>query len=76
MTTTTRSEHVEWAKARALAYVDSGDLYGALASMASDLNKHPETHSPVTDTLFGLIGARHAVEGNTADMRRFIEGFN
>ncbi len=41
----TRSEHIEWCKKRALEYADKGELLTALASMASDLNKHPETQA-------------------------------
>ena len=39
----TRDEHLAWCKARALEYLDAGDLVNAVASMASDLTKHPET---------------------------------
>jgi hypothetical protein len=37
----TRAEHLQWAKARALEYVEAGDLANACASMLSDLSKHP-----------------------------------
>lgn len=71
----TREEHLSWCKKRALEYVDSGDLANAYASMASDLNKHPETerHSAIT------IGMALLMNGHldTAEkMRKFIEGFN
>lgn len=39
----TRDEHLQWAKSRALDYLDAGDINGALTSMFSDLNKHDET---------------------------------
>lgn len=39
----TRAEHVAWCKARALQYVDEGDLNNAFASLISDLGKHSET---------------------------------
>jgi hypothetical protein len=35
----TRSEHIGWAKKRALEYLDAGDLQQACASMVSDLGK-------------------------------------
>lgn len=38
-----RTEHLQWAKNRALEYVELGDFPQAIASMHSDLNKHPET---------------------------------
>lgn len=32
-----RSEHLEWAKGRALELLDAGDIGGAWASFASDM---------------------------------------
>lgn len=75
-TTETRDEHLQWAKDRALAYVDKGELENALASIASDLNKHEETHNHATDMLIALVGTSHAINGDVAGMRRFIEGFH
>jgi hypothetical protein len=67
----TRSEHVEWAKKRALEYVDRGDLVQAVASMASDLGKHPETRNhPGVLLTFTLHQPLRADE-----VRRYIEGF-
>lgn len=70
-----RSEHLQWCKDRALAYVDRGDLHNAFASMASDLGKHPDTkdHAAIN------LGMMMTMSGHldTADkMRKFIEGFN
>lgn len=39
----TRSEHIRWCKQHAREYVNEGDLSQAVASMISDLGKHPET---------------------------------
>jgi hypothetical protein len=39
---TTRAEHMKWAKDRALEYADQGDTGNAIASLMSDLGKHPE----------------------------------
>ena len=65
----TRQEHLEWCKARALAYVDRDQLLDACVSMNSDLMKHEETrrHPRIADApIFEL----------TADnVRRWIEGF-
>lgn len=72
---TTRKEHLEWCKKRALQYVDQGDLQQAFTSMASDLRKHPETenHSGMQMGMIFLMGG----ELDTPQkMRRFIEGFN
>lgn len=71
----TRTEHLEWCKKRALEYVDNGDIPQAYASMASDMNKHPETanHSAIQ------LGMQLMMTGNLStdnQMRKFIEGFN
>lgn len=71
----TRAEHLGWCKKRALRYVDAGDLGGALDSMFSDLEKHPETAGHVGAEL----GAMRLVGGflqGEEKVRRFIEGFN
>lgn len=69
----TRAEHLAWAKERALEYVTSGDPLNAIASMLSDLGKHPETERSVA------MGAVISLTVNRRDpesVRRFIEGFN
>jgi hypothetical protein len=72
---TNRAEHLQWCKDRALAYADEGDAANALASMASDLRKHPETaeHGGVA------LGTMLAMGGHLSsprDIREWIEGFN
>lgn len=71
----TREEHLAWCKQRALEYVESGDLQNAYASMASDLNKHPETqnHRAVPLGMLLLIAGHISTKD---EMKRFIEGFN
>lgn len=72
---TTRAEHLAWCKTRALAYVDSGDLKNAFASLASDLNGHPETEGHSAAQLgMMLMLAGHL--GTADQMRDFIEGYN
>lgn len=71
----TRQQHLEWCKKRALEYVDNGDTTNAFASMASDLQKHPETsgHAGM------MLGTRLLVAGHlsaSSAMREFIEDFN
>lgn len=68
----TREEHLAWAKQRALEYVDAGDLSYAVASMGSDLDKHPELGC---NPYLLLIGGLHASERDRASVRRWIEGF-
>ena len=68
-----RAEHLQWCKDRALEYVNRGDGKNAVASMLSDLRKHPETEGSVE------IGAILMFATNLNDMtavRRFVEGFN
>lgn len=68
-----RSEHLQWAKARALEYLNRGDLGQALSSMVSDLNKHDEIGCP---PVLGQLGMMTAMQGDHEGMRRWIEGFN
>lgn len=68
-----RAEHLQWCKDRALEYLNRGDGQNAVASMLSDLRKHPQTASSVE------IGTMLMFATNMNDMnsvRRFIEGFN
>jgi len=69
----TRSEHMAWAKERALAYVDAGDFTTALASLTSDVSKHPETadHGGI-DLGYLLLMSGGLSTG--PEMRAFIEG--
>ena len=71
----TREERLRWCKDRALEYADRGDLAGALASLTSDLRKHPET-APSAAIAASAIGVFEVTNGTPASMRRFIEGFN
>lgn len=71
----TRDEHVAFCKKRALEYVDRGDVEQAFSSIASDLDKHPETenHAGVEmGMMLMMIGDLRTPE----QMRKFIEGFN
>lgn len=73
----TRAEHLNWCKQRALEIADSGDLPGAVASMASDMGKHDETRlDPLMAGFLTMAGIMDAQNGNTAAVRRWIEGFN
>ncbi|MBO0360654.1 hypothetical protein J0X19_22025 [Hymenobacter sp. BT186] len=70
-----RAEHLQWAKDRALAYVDAGDLASAGASFLSDLSKHPAIKPGTVHLLYAL----EALSGglNTPDkVRAFINGTN
>lgn len=72
----TREEHLEWAKQRALAYLDGGDPRQGFTSMLSDLTKHPD----LKDHIGGKMGVGFMMLpgwiDNTAEVRRWIVGFN
>ena len=71
----TRAEHLKWAKDRALEYADQGDVTNAIASMGSDLNKHPETADhPATQLM--MMMAMTGQFDRPGELRKFIEGFN
>lgn len=71
----TRAEHLQWCKDRALEYVDRGDTRNALASMFSDLGKHPETrgHAGIELGMRLLIAQ---LLNEPAKVREFINGIN
>lgn len=69
-----RSEHLQWCKDRALEYVETGDTSAAMASMISDLRKHPDTENSAE---FGFaLGMLALQDGSDNEMRKFINGFN
>jgi hypothetical protein len=68
----TREEHLKWCKQRALEYLDAGDLVNAIASMGSDLQKHPETNP---NPVLMRLGMMYYDQGDPAAIRRWIEGF-
>ena len=69
----TREEHMIWCKMRALEYVDAGKLDNAVASMGSDLRKHPETDN--TPSFLIVLGVQE-IERGTEAVRRWVNGFN
>lgn len=71
----TRAEHMEWCKQRALEYVERGEFDQAVASMSSDLGKHPETENHAGIQL-GFIELMSGQLKTVEDCRKFINGFN
>lgn len=71
----TRAEHLEWAKRRALEYLDDGDLTNALASMLSDLGKHPELENH-SGKMLGMMSVMAGTMRTPEEYREWIEGFN
>lgn len=72
---TDRAEHLAWCKQRALEYLDAGDLQNAVASMGSDLSKHPETAGRHNSPLL-MLAMQHLIDRDEGAIRRWIEGFN
>jgi hypothetical protein len=71
----TREEHLQWAKNRALEYVERGDLNEAFASMLSDLGKHQELVPHSGKRLMVMLKAGGHLN-SAREMREFINGFN
>ena len=69
-----RQQHLAWCKARALEYLDAGDLASAVTSMASDLGKYESTGA-IHPALMAL-GMRAIIAKDADEVRRWIEGFN
>lgn len=70
---TTRKNHVEQCKVRALEYLERGDLQNAVASMLSDMEKHPQCS---VNPHLALLGMMEVSKNNAPAVRRWIEGFN
>jgi hypothetical protein len=71
----TDDEHIEWAKKRALEYLDVGDVPQAFTSMMSDLNKHPDTKNHAGLTIGVGFMMLPGWINNSREVRRWIEGF-
>lgn len=71
----TREEHLAWCKQRAIDCLP--DTNEAIASMASDLGKNPETFRDHQSTIGLMISLRAGGHLSTpAKAKEFIEGFN
>ena len=70
-----RAEHLQWAKDRALEYADMGDVANAMASLGSDLNKHPDTKGHGGMMLMMMMATSGQFD-RPGELRKFIEGFN
>ena len=71
----TRSEHLAWCKERALEYANMGEFQSAVASMGSDLRKHPETerHAGIQLGVMLMMGGMLNTEQKVVE---WINGFN
>lgn len=71
-----RDQHVAWAKGRALAELDAGGpraAANAIASIQSDLGKHPETAGHTALPLMGMLAAQGQMS-TEAQVRKFVVG--
>ena len=76
LTRTPRDEYLRRCKARALQYVDAGDLSNSVASMASDVRKDDATR--FSNSIFSCLVAvavLQASQGDAAGVRNWIAGF-
>lgn len=71
----TREEHMEFCKKRALDLCKAGETQSAFASMVSDLGKHPETANHIGCQL-GMMQMMGGMLSTPQEMSAFIEGFN
>jgi hypothetical protein len=77
----TRDEHLARAKERALVYLEAGNPSMAIASLTSDLRKHEETNTLLTQPVLrqGTLAALDDMAELRADgprVRRWIEGIS
>jgi hypothetical protein len=75
MESRTRKDHMEWCKRRAIEYCDAGDTKKAIASLFSDLRKHPETVGTLEIAGHMLVGLGISTKPPEV-VRDWIAGFN
>lgn len=71
-----KQEHLDWCKQRALEFVEAGDNQQALASMITDLGKHPDTLQLSGTAIF--MGGQLYIGGHLStakEMTDWINGF-
>jgi hypothetical protein len=71
---TTRTEHLAWAKERALEYLNAGQSDLAITSLLSDLRNHPETANHGGIKLTGMLMLGGFLT-SPSEVRQVIEGF-
>lgn len=71
----TRQEHLQWCKDRALAYCHAGKPRDGFMSMLSDMKKHPETQNhPALELGVMLMAFGHL--SAPREIEKFIADFN
>lgn len=66
-----RAEHLAWCKQRAMEYVNAGDYSQAVASMLSDLGKHPDTADSQKIGAMIMLTVK-----DRRSAMEFVQGFN
>jgi hypothetical protein len=73
----TRDEHLEFAKKRALEYLDrDNNPQEAFTSMLSDLRKHPDLKNHIGGEMGVMLMLLPGWIDNRTEVRRWIVGFN
>jgi hypothetical protein len=72
LSTVTREQHVERSKERARSLLSAGRIREAVASMMTDMRKHPNCGVPHE---IHAIGISAVTAGDAAVARAYIEGF-
>ncbi len=71
-----RSEHLKWAKDRALKIIeDTNNTTEAWASFTSDMNKHDELNDHPA-LMMGMMMLMNGAFNAPTECIKFIEGFN
>jgi hypothetical protein len=70
-----RAEHLDWAKQRALEYLDRGERNNAIASMASDLGKHSQLKFAAARFADYSLPLASGDFAGKLTLRKFIEEF-
>ena len=70
-----RTDHLNWAKGRALEYARQNDFITAYASMISDLKEHPETKNHPAIELFSKMINTSGGLNTKESIIKFIKDF-
>ena len=72
----TRSEHLQWCKDRAVAYLNEGQIAEGIASFTSDMRKHEETKATLNNGLSMPLIMQATMSNSGTECIKCIEGFN
>ena len=72
----TRTEHLQWAKDRAVKIIEGGDVASGMASFTSDMFKHPETNETLKNGLSHAIIMQALMTNSQRECIAAVTGFN